>query len=157
MKRNTQQKTVRIDLFKHCNYSTAKTTRSLKPPCNPQDDDHFVISTRFKILMRLLSHNFKLHYWLVGSEYIALPKAKNIKSNRQTLAQVCVQLHADRGHISDLLLLWSFHHLILFLIGQPCNPVWHKDGCSYWLRANMSCTRMKQIPISAHSATQSGQ
>lgn len=68
--------------------------------------------------------------------YIALPKAKNNESNRQTLVQVCFQQRADRGHISDLLLLWSSPHHILFLIGQPCNPVWHKDGCSCWLWAN---------------------
>lgn len=62
----------------------------------------------------------------------ALPEANftETKSNSytQTLAQGCLQLQADGGHIYDLLLLWSSHH-VLFLISQPCNPVWHKDGC----------------------------
>lgn len=73
-------------------------------------------------------------------------------TDTQTLAQGCLQLQADWGHIYDVLLLWSSHH-ILFLISQPCNPVWHKDGCWCWLGSNMEQrTKMRRFLISERSA-----
>lgn len=88
-----------------------------------------------------------------GWQQVCCPAASfPASSERATLGPGCFQ--RGRTEVTFMMCCSCGVSSTLFLISQPCNPVWHKDGCCCWLPASVEQrTSRRQIPISARSAT----
>lgn len=92
-----------------------------------------------KSMMRIFNQILIWHYWFIGVfEYCLAQGQKHWIKQTNICTSLLSVASRQRSHlwfVAPVEFSSSPHH-ILFLIGQPCNPVWHKDGCSCWLWAN---------------------